>query len=129
MRPVVAEKLEAATDEGVNRARRCLVQTVVEIEQDGRVLGKEETPALRSGGDVSDERVVAKARVLRSKSLMRFRISCRSASSSGSLVAISHCVPSAPNLKREYTGALPLIADADGIASVKRPRAVRDRPC
>ena len=60
---------------------------------------------------------------------MRFRISRRNPSSKGSPVAISHRVPSAPNLKLEYTGSLPLILDADGIASVKRTRAVRDRPC
>jgi hypothetical protein len=46
-----------------NRASRCLVQTVVEIEQDGRVRGKEEPPTLVCRRDVSDERVVAKARV------------------------------------------------------------------
>jgi hypothetical protein len=63
IRRVVAEKFEAAADEWIKRASRCLVETVVEIEQAPRVLGKAETPTPARRGDVSDERIVPEARV------------------------------------------------------------------
>jgi hypothetical protein len=98
---VIAEQLEVAAGERVERSVGQLVQVVVEVQQRAGIVGELEPAAVTSGGDLGDERVRAKSRP-------------------GRVEAVDEIADPVPELVAERPVGRDLPAGADGVERERR---------